>query len=86
MFIVPTVIEQQINRVDPQHSRLIGIGCAVVAGWCAFRLVWLLYIAITFGWAFGALVFSFVLWGVIGVSAAIAAIGLLNRDANQPPS
>ena len=56
--------------------------------WAVFRgrrhLVWLLYTAITFssvGWSPISLVFPFVLWGVIGVVAAIAAIGFLTRYA-----
>ena len=52
MKIVPTSIEEQINRVDRQRS---------------------LYIGMTFGWFLGSMVFQFVLWGVIGAVAAVAA-------------
>jgi hypothetical protein len=82
MKIVPTRIEEQINRVDPTRSRVIGIASAVVALWCAYRLFWLLYVATTFagvGWSPVSLVFPFVLWGVIGVVAAIAAVGFLTN-------
>lgn len=79
MKIVPTSIEEQINRVDRQRSLYIGIGAAVIAAWSVFRLLWLLYIAATFGVFFGALVFQFVLWGVIGAAAAVAAAGFLIR-------
>ncbi len=50
-----------------------------MAAWSVFRLFWLLYLGMTFGWLFGAMVFQVVLWGVIGVVAGIAAIGFLSR-------
>jgi len=79
MKIVPTGIEEQINRVNRQHSLYIGIGAAVVAIWSIFRLLWMLYIGMTFGWLFGAMVFQLVVWGVVGAVAAVAAIGFLTR-------
>jgi hypothetical protein len=82
MNIVPASIEEQINRVDRQRSLYIGISAAVLALWSAFRLIWTLYIGMTFGWFFGSMVFPFVLWGVIGMVAAVAAIGFLKRAKN----
>jgi hypothetical protein len=79
MKIVPTSLEEQINRVDPQRSLYIGISCGVLAAWSFFRLIWVLYIGMTFGWFLGSMVFQFVLWGVIGAVAAVAAIGFLTR-------
>jgi hypothetical protein len=80
MKIVPANIEEQINRVDRQRSLWIGISAASLAAWSVFRLIWLLYIGLTFSGAFfGALVFQFVLWGAIGTVAAIAAVGFLTR-------
>ena len=79
MHIVPASIEEQINRVDRQRSLYIGISAAVLALWSAFRLIWTLYIGMTFGWFFGSMVFPFVLWGVIGTVAAVAAVGFLTR-------
>jgi hypothetical protein len=82
MKIVPTLIEEQMNRVDDSKSRGIGIACGVAALWCAYRLLWLLYAATAFssvGFAPVSLVFPFVLWGVIGVVAAIAAVGFLTN-------
>jgi len=84
MKIVPTRIEEQINRVDRTRSLAIGITTGLTALWCAYRLIWVLYTAITFssvGWSPISLVFPLVLWGVIGVVAAIAAIGFLTRYA-----
>jgi hypothetical protein len=88
MKIVPTRIEEQINRIDPTRSRVIGIASAITAAWCAYRLLWLVYLAATIssvGWSPVSLVFPFVLWGVIGVVAAIVAVGFLT-NAKRPAS
>jgi len=79
MKIVPTSIEEQINRVDRQRSLYIGIAAAVIEAWSVFRLLWVLYIGMTFGWFLGSMVFSVVLWGVIGAVAGVAAVGFLTR-------
>jgi hypothetical protein len=84
MKFLPTNIEQQINRVDRQRALAIGIGSGVTALWCAYRLIWLFYTAVTFssvGWSPVSLVFPLVLWGVIGVVATVSAIGFLTRYA-----
>ncbi|MCV7381315.1 hypothetical protein BST11_11965 [Mycobacterium alsense] len=79
MKLVPTSIEEQINRVDRQRSLYFGISAGLVAAWSVFRLIWVLYIGLTFGWLFGSMVFQLVLWGVIGAVAGIAAAGFLTR-------
>jgi hypothetical protein len=79
MKIVPTSIEEQINRVDRQRSLYIGISAGLLALWSVFRLIWTLYIGMTFGWFLGSMVFPLVLWGVIGVAAGVAAVGFLTR-------
>ena len=84
MKIVPTRMEEQINRVDRTTALGIGIASGITALWCAYRLIWLLYTAVTFssvGWSPVSLAFPFVLWGVIGALAAIAAVGFLTRYA-----
>lgn len=81
MKIVPASIEEQINRVDRQRSLYIGLSAGAVALWSAFRLIWALYIGMTFGWLFGSMVFQLVLWGAIGAVAAVAAFGFLTRYA-----
>ena len=86
MKIVPTRIEEQINRVDRTPSLAIGIASGITALWCVYRLIWLLYTATALssvGWSPVALVFPFVLWSVIGVVAAIAAIGFLTRYSKE---
>jgi len=85
MRIVPTRMGEQINRVDRTTSLGIGIASGITALWCVYRLIWLLYAAVTFssvGWSPVSLVFPFVLWAVIGVAAAITAVGFLTRYAN----
>jgi hypothetical protein len=79
MKILPSGIEEQINRVDRQRSLYIGITAGLVAAWSLYRLIWAVYIGMTFGWLFGSMVFSIVLWGVIGAVAGIAAVGFLTR-------
>jgi hypothetical protein len=79
MKIVPASIEEQINRVDRQRSLYFGIGASLVTVWSVVRLFWLLYIGLTFGWFWGSMIFQFVLWGVIGAVAAVAATGFLTR-------
>jgi hypothetical protein len=79
MKIVPASIEEQINRVDGQRSLYFGISAGVVAVLSLFRLLWVLYLALTFDWMFGSMVFQMVLWGVVGAVAGIAAIGFLTR-------
>ena len=82
MKILPASVEQQINRVDPQRSLLIGISLGLVAAWSLSRVIWMLYISMTFGLFLGPLIFNFVLWGVIGSVAAVGAAGFLNRYRN----
>ena len=86
MKILPTRIEEQINRVDPTRALAIGIASALTALWCGYRLIWLNYTATTLssiGWSPVSLLFPFVLWGVVGVVSAIAAVGFLNRYAKR---
>jgi inner membrane protein involved in colicin E2 resistance len=84
MNIVPTSIQQHINRIDRQRSLAIGISCGIVAFWSIYRVIWSLYLTMTYSFLFGSLVFQIVLWGVIGAAAAIAATGFLTHYAKTP--
>ena len=86
MKILPANIEQQIDRIDRQRSLYIGISSAVVAIWSLYRVAWSLYLAVTYNFVFGAMVFPIVLWGVIGAAAALASFAFYNRyrTAEQP--
>jgi hypothetical protein len=79
MKIVPTPIAQHIDRVDRQYSLYIGISTGLLAFWSIYRVIWSLYLALTYDFIFGALVFPIVLWGVIGVVAAITSYGFVTR-------
>jgi hypothetical protein len=84
MKILPTGIEEQIDRVDRNRSLIIGISAGLLAFWSIYRVLWSIYLSLTYDFLFGSLVFSIVLWGVIGVVAAIAATGFLTRYSKRP--
>ena len=86
MKILPANIEQQIDRVDRQKSLAIAISSGLVAFWSLFRVAWSLYLALTYNFVFGSLIFPIVLWGVIGVAAAISAIAFFARYSIAPAS
>jgi hypothetical protein len=79
MKIMPTGIEDQINRMDRQRSLYIGLSAASLALWSAYRLIWTFYIAMAYGWFVGPMIFPVVLWGVVGTVAGVAAFGFLTR-------
>jgi hypothetical protein len=86
--IVPTRIQEHINRVERTPSLVIGISAGLTALWSLYRVFWLIYTATVLsnvGWSPVSLVFPFVLWTVIGVVAAIAAVAFLTRYAKQTP-
>ena len=90
MKIVPTAIEQQVNRVDRQPSLAIGISAGLLAFWSFYRVLWSLYLAVTYDFLFGSLIFGVLFWGVIGTAAAIASVAFITRyrnagsDTNEP--
>jgi hypothetical protein len=84
MKLLPPSIEEHIDRVDRNRSLIIGISTGLLAFWCICRVLWSIYLSLTYDFLFGSLVFSIVLWGAIGVAAAIAATGFLTRYAKRP--
>lgn len=84
MKILPPNVEQQIARVDRQKSLVIGVSSGLVALWCAYRVVWALYLAVTYDFLFGSLIFSVILWGVIGAVAGVSAFAFLNQYSKGP--
>ena len=84
MKILPPSIEEHIDGVDRNRSLIIGISAGLVAFWCIYRVLWSIYLSVAYDFLFGSLVFSVVLWGAIGVIAAIAATGFLTRYAKRP--
>ena len=86
MNIVPTAIQDKVNRVDRTYSLVIGISTGLTALWSVYQLFWLIYSAAVLsnvGWSPVSLVFPFVLWAVVGVAAAIASLAFLTRYAKQ---
>lgn len=87
MKIVPTSIEERINKVDRTPSLIIGICSAILALWCVYDVFWAIYAATmlsSYGYSPVSAIFSIVFWGVIGVIAVISAIGFLTRYAKGP--
>jgi len=84
MKFLPPSIEEHIDRVDRNRSLIIGISTGLLAFWCIYRVLWSIYLSLTYDFLFGSLVFSIVLWGAIGAAAAIAATGFLTRYAKRP--
>jgi inner membrane protein involved in colicin E2 resistance len=84
MKILPPNIEEQIDSVDRNRSLVIGISTGLLAFWCLYRVLWSIYLSVTYDFLFGSLVFSIVLWGVIGAVATIAATAFLTRYAKRP--
>ena len=84
MKFLPPSIEEHIDRVDRNRSLIIGISTGLLAFWCIYRVLWSIYLSLTYDFLFGSLMFSIVLWGAIGVAAAIAATGFLTRYAKRP--
>jgi hypothetical protein len=87
MKIVPTSIEERINKVDRTPSLIIGICSAILALWCVYDVFWAIYAATmlsSVGYSPVSAIFSIVFWGVIGVIAVISAIGFLTRYAKGP--
>jgi len=79
MNILPTAIEEKINRVDRQRSLYIGISTGVLAVWSFYRLIWMVYIGMTFGWFFGRWHSRWCCGVRSAPSAAVASFGFLTR-------
>jgi hypothetical protein len=85
MNIVPTRMQEQINRVDRTRALLFGILAAVSAFFCIWKLFWLLFAAIAFsgvGWF--TWVFSVVTYVAIGALAVFVATAYLTRYFKHP--
>jgi hypothetical protein len=86
MTIVPTRVQEQIDRVDRNRSLAIGVATGLTALWSLYRVLWAIYGATALasvGWSPVALIFPLVLWGVIGVVAGIASVAFLLHYSKQ---
>jgi hypothetical protein len=87
MSLVPTKVEEQLKGVDRNRSLVIGTSLALTALFSVYRLFWGVYAATvlsSYGISSGALVFTIVLWGVIGIAAGIGAFAFLTRYNKHP--
>ncbi|MDT5093950.1 MAG: hypothetical protein QOH60_3313 [Mycobacterium sp.] len=87
MNLVPTKVEEQLKGVDRTRSLVIGITLGLTALFSLYRIFWGVYAATvlsSYGISSGALVFTIVLWGVIGVAAGFGAIAFLMRYNKHP--
>jgi hypothetical protein len=85
--IVPTRLQEQLNRVDRTPSLAIGIFAGLTALWSIYRLFWLIYSATVLsgvGVPTASLAFPFVLWIVIGAGAAVVSIAFLVATRSRP--
>jgi hypothetical protein len=87
MNIVPTAVQEHINRIDRTRSLAIGIATGVTALWSIYRVFWLFYTAATlssFGISGFSLVFPLILWGAIAIVAGVVSVAFLLRYSKQP--
>ena len=84
MRIVPASIAAHIGRIDHQRSLAIGISTAALAFWSIYRVIWSVYLSVTYGFVFGSLVVPIILWGVIGAVAAVTAVAFLTQYTKGP--
>jgi hypothetical protein len=87
MNIVPTNIQERVNKVDRTPSLVIGIVLGLVALGCIFSLLSTIYAAAVYssiGVSAMSWIFPIVMYGVIGALAAIGAIAFLTRYSKQP--
>jgi hypothetical protein len=83
MKLLPESIEQQIDRVDRNRSLIFGISAGLIALWSFYRVLWSIYLTMTYDFLFGTLLFGVVLWGVVGVASGLVAYGFLTRYARH---
>jgi membrane protein implicated in regulation of membrane protease activity len=84
MKIVPNGIEEHIDRIDPLRRRWIGISFGVLAAGSAFRVFWMIFASLAYGFLGGSLVFSIVFWVVIGLIGVVAAVAFLKPSVRRP--
>lgn len=86
MNLVPTRIQEQVNRVDRSKSLIFGISAGVTALWSLYRVFWLMYSASVLssvGVSSASLIFSLVLWSAVGIAAGAVAAAFLIRYAKH---
>lgn len=86
MNIIPTRVQEQVDRVERTPSLVLGIFAGMTALWSLYRVFWLLYSASVLsgvGVSAPSLIFSAVIWVAVGVGAAVASAAFLIRYSKQ---
>ena len=86
MNIVPSRIQDQVNRTDRTRSLVIGIAAGVTAVWSLYRVFWLFYATSVLsgvGLSSATLIFSTLLWGAVGIAASVVSAAFLIRYAKH---
>jgi hypothetical protein len=86
MSIIPTRVQDQVNRVDRTRSLWIGVSAGVTALWSLYRVFWLFYAATALssvGYTGISLILPLVLWGAIAVVAGFVSVTFLLRYSKQ---
>jgi hypothetical protein len=86
MNIIPTRVQEQVDRVERTPSLVIGIFAGMTALWSLYRVFWLLYSASVLsgvGFSAASLIFSAVIWVAVGVGAAVVSAAFLIRYSKQ---
>ncbi|MDO3635713.1 hypothetical protein [Mycolicibacterium arseniciresistens] len=86
MNIIPTRVQEQVDRVERTPSLVLGIFAGMTALWSLYRVFWLLYSASVLsgvGISAASLIFSAVIWVAVGVGAAVVSAAFLIRYSKQ---
>lgn len=86
MNIIPTRVQEQVDRVERTPSLVLGIFAGMTALWSLYRVFWLLYSASVLsgvGVSAPSLIFSAVIWVAVGVGAAVASAAFLIRYSKE---
>ncbi|MCV7171517.1 hypothetical protein O6P37_28100 [Mycobacterium sp. CPCC 205372] len=86
MNIIPTRVQEQVDRVERTPSLVLGIFAGMTALWSLYRVFWLLYSASVLsgvGFSAASLIFSAVIWVAVGVGAAVVSAAFLIRYSKQ---
>lgn len=86
MNLIPTPIQHHLNRVDRTRSLWLAIGAGLTALWTGYRVFWLLYSATVVsgvGISAATLIISAVIWGVVGLAAALVSVAFFLRYTRE---
>ncbi|MGA5466172.1 hypothetical protein [Mycobacterium sp. NPDC050041] len=86
MNILPTRVQEQVDRVERTPSLVLGIFAGMTALWSLYRVFWLLYSASVLsgvGFSAASLIVSAAIWVAVGGGAAVVSAAFLIRYSKQ---